>query len=153
LFADHAAVDAGVVGDLGQRGLAGAEDDVIAGDGVFTEAARLDRHRGPQQSHAAAGENPFSDRGPSGVGRVFTAVLFLFHSAFGGRAAINLGAAARQLGNPLVELLLVVITRRVLAFLADLVDAGLDVRALPQAFDDRRVVLVDDDLLRPAEVR
>src|SRR5262249_44503868 len=141
LFADDATVDAGVVGDLREGGLAGTEDDVVAGHHVIRRAGGgFAGERRPQQGHASAGKDAFGDGCAGGVQSVFDAGLLLLHFAFGGRPHVDLGDASRQLGDPLVQLFLVVVAGRVLALLADLVDPGLDVRALPEAFDDRRVV-------------
>ena len=82
---------------------------------------------------------------------VFHAGLLLLHLALGRGPDIDLGHAAGQLGQPLFQLLAIVVAGGVLDLAADLLDAALDVRALAAAFDDRGVVLVDDDLLRPAE--
>src|SRR5262249_31354227 len=60
--------------------------------------------------------------------------------------------AARQLGQPLLQLLAVVVRRRLVDLRPDLLDATLDRCGLAGALDDRRVVLVDHDLLRLAEV-
>jgi hypothetical protein len=83
---------------------------------------------------------------------VFDAGLLFLHFAFGRGADVDLGHAAGELREALFELLAIVIAGAVVDLAADLVDAGLDVVALAGAFDDRRVVLVDDDLLGAAEV-
>ena len=83
---------------------------------------------------------------------VFDAGLLLLHFALGRGADVDLGHAAGELGQPLFELLAVVVAGGVLDLAADLVDAALDVVALAGAFDDRRVVLVDDHLLGAAEL-
>ena len=140
-------------GDRRQRGAARTDDDVVADLLVVAQTFGLDRVRSPQQGHAAARQNAFFDRGTRGVQRVFDAGLLLLHFALGRGADVDLGHAAGQLGQPLFELLAIVVAGRVLDLAADLVDAGLDLGALAGAFDDRRVVLVDDDLLGPAEIR
>src|SRR5581483_3710545 len=61
--------------------------------------------------------------------------------------------AARELRGALLELLLVVVARRLFDLALDLRDARLDGRRLAQAADDRRVVLVDLHALRPPEHR
>ncbi len=136
-----------------ERRAAGADDDVEA-DLVVVRGVvgRLHLDAGPQQGDAAAGEDAFFDGRTGGVQGVFDAGLLLLHLALGRGADVDLGHAAGQLGQPLFELLAVVVAGGVLDLAADLVDAALDVAALAGAFDDRRVVLVDDDLLRPAEL-
>ena len=65
--------------------------------------------RGPQQGDAAAGEDAFFDGGTGGVQGVLDAGLLLLHFALGRGADVDLGHAAGELGDPLVELLLVVV--------------------------------------------
>ena len=144
---------AGVRGDRGQRRAAGTHDDVVADLLVVRRiVARLDLGARPQEGDAAAGQNAFFDGRAGGVQGVFDAGLLFLHLALGRGADVDLRHAAGQLGQPLFELLLVVVARGVLDLAADLVDAALDVAALAGAFDDRRVVLVDDDLLGAAEL-
>ncbi len=59
---------------------------------------------------------------------------------------------AHQLGESLLQLLAVVVGRRVLDLRAQLFHATVNRRRRPGPLDDRRVVLVDGDLLRLAEV-
>ena len=153
LLADDAAVLAGVVGDLrsaarGRRGrrCCSRPPRPAQSPSGLTVAA------GPQQGDAAAGEDAFFDGRAGGVQGVFDAGLLLLHLALGRGADVDLGHAAGELRQPLFELLAVVVAGGVLDLAADLVDAALDVGALAGAFDDRRVVLVDDDLLGPAEL-
>src|SRR5437868_1286057 len=54
--------------------------------------------------------------------------------------------------EPFLELLAVVVGRRVFDLRADLLDAAFDGLVAARALDDRRVVLVDRDLLRLAEI-
>ena len=84
--------------------------------------------RGPQQRHAAAGHDPFFDRGLGGVHRVLDARLLLFHLGLGGRADLDDGDAADQLGQPLLQFLAVVIRGGVLDLRAQLLHASFDGR-------------------------
>ena len=95
---------------------------------------------------------PSSDRRLGRVHRVLDARLLLLHLGFGGRTDLDDRDAADQLRQPLLQLLAVVVRRRVLDLRANLLHAALDGRRGAGAFDDRRVVLVDGDLLRLAEV-
>src|SRR5882672_2820844 len=61
-------------------------------------------------------------------------------------------AAPRELGEALLQFLLVVVGGGVLDFLPDLIDARLDLRLLAGALDDRRVVLVHHHALGAAEI-
>src|SRR5204863_346173 len=65
---------------------------------------------------------------------------------------LHLRDAARELREPLLELLAVVVARRRVDRALDLRDARLDLLRLARALDDRRVLLLDDHLLRAAEV-
>ena len=104
------------------------------------------------EGHAAAGEDAFFDGRAGGVHGVFDAGLLFLHLAFGRGADVDLGHAAGELGEALLELLAVVVAGGLVDLRADLFDAAFDVACLAGAFDDRGVVLVDDDLLGAAEL-
>src|SRR5205814_1873852 len=97
----HRAVNAGVVGDLLDRGLDGAADDVHADLLVFVDGLLADavQHAGggADDGDPAAGQDPLLDRGAAGVKGVLDAGLLLFHGHFGRGADVDLGYAARQL--------------------------------------------------------
>jgi putative effector of murein hydrolase LrgA (UPF0299 family) len=65
------------------------------------------------------------------------AVLALLHLDLGRGADLDDGDAAGELGEALVQLLLVPVGVGVLDLLADLVDPGLDLAVLATAVDDR----------------
>src|SRR6476659_1878236 len=102
--------------------------------------------------HAAAGEDAFFDGRAGCVQRVFDAGLLLLHLALGRGADVDLRHTAGQLREPFFELLTIVVARGVLDLAADLVDPAFDVLALTGAFNERRVVFIDNDLLRAAEL-
>ena len=79
--------------------------------------------------------------------RLLDARLLLLHLDLGRRADADHRDDADQLRQPLLQLLTVVVRRRLLDLGADLLDAALDVGLLAGAVDDLRVVLVDDDAL------
>src|SRR5262249_19844399 len=112
----------------------------------FEHLARAD------QRDAAARHDAFLDRRLRRVHRVFDARLLFLHLGFGGRTDLDDRAAADALREPLLQLLAVVVRGRVLDLRADLLDAPFDGVRRACAFDDRRVVLVDDDLLGLAEI-
>ena len=116
------------------------------------DASLLDRLAAAEQGHAAAGQNAFFDRRTRGVQGVFDAGLLLLHVGFGAGADRDDRHAAGQLGQPLLELLLVVLAFGGVDLVANLLDAGLDLGRLAGALDDRGVVLVDRDLLGAAQV-
>ena len=84
-----------------------------------------------QQRDAAAGDDAFFDRRLGGVHRVLDARLLLLHLGLGRRADLDHRHAADQLRQPLLQLLAVVVGRRVLDLRADLLDASLDRRFVP----------------------
>src|SRR5207302_2223850 len=65
---------------------------------------------------------------------------------------VDLGDAAGELGEALLELLLVVVAGGAVDLVLQLLDAALDQLRVAAALDDRRVVLVDADLLGAAEL-
>ncbi|OPZ82387.1 MAG: hypothetical protein BWY77_00190 [bacterium ADurb.Bin431] len=83
---------------------------------------------------------------------VLNAGLFLLHLDLGGSADLEDRNTAGQLGQTLLQLLLVIIGSRGLDLLLDLGDASLDVLSLAGALDDGGVVLVDGNALGLAEI-
>ena len=83
---------------------------------------------------------------------VFDAGLLFLHRHFGGGADVDLGDAAGELGETLLELLLVVVAGGVVDLGLEGGDAALDGLLVAGAFDDRGVFLVDADLLGPTEL-
>ena len=77
---------------------------------------------------------------------VFNAGLLFLHFAFSGSTDVDLSHAASQLGDSFFQLFAVVIAGAVRQFASNLLDASLDVSLLAATFDNRGVVLVDDDL-------
>ena len=73
-------------------------------------------------------------------------MLALLELHFGRRACLDDGDAASQLGETLLELLLVVVRIGVLDLGTDLVDPARDLLGVARAVHDRRLVLGDDDL-------
>ena len=112
---------------------------------VAVELQVVERRCRAEQRHAAAGHDAFLDRRARRVQRVLDARLLLLHLDLGRRADLDHRDAADQLREPLLQLLAVVVGRRVLDLRADLLDAASIVLLLARALDDRRVVLVDRD--------
>src|SRR6185295_16416631 len=94
------------------------------------------------QRNAAARDHAFFDGGTGRVQRVFDAGLLLFHLDLGGSADLDHGDTAGELGNTLLQLLLVVVGGRFGRLLADRLDARLDVGGLARATDDGGVFLL-----------
>ena len=153
---DHAAVDAAVVGDLLERSVEHAERRSRRRSArrpwrltrAFSTASRA-----TQQGHAAAGQDAFFDRRTGGVQGVFDAGLLLLHVGFGRGADRDDRHAAGQLRQPLLELLAVVLALGALRSALRICSIRFWTSAvLAGALDDRGVVLVDRDLLGPAEL-
>ena len=106
----------------------------------------------PDQRGAAAGDDAFLDGGAGGVQGVFNQGLALFHLGLGGGPDVDLGDAAGELGEPLLQLLLVVLAVGVADLAADHLGPGLDLGRGAGPFDDRGVLAVDRDLLGAAQV-
>ena len=81
-----------------------------------------------EEGDAAAGDDAFLDRGAGRVHGVLDAILALLHLDLGGAADADHRNAAGELGQPLLQLLLVVVGRRLFDLRLDLGDACLDVR-------------------------
>src|SRR5439155_5476984 len=82
---------------------------------------------------------------------VLDAVLALLQLDLGGRADLDDGNAAGQLGQPLLQLLAVVVGVALVDLGPDLVDPALDLVGLAEAVDDGGLVLGDHDLAGAAE--
>src|SRR4029450_4391967 len=151
LLDHHAALEAGVEGDLLEGLLERPADDRRPGRLV---TGQVDLGQGvldPEQGHAAAGDDALLHR-RAGVGDgVLDAVLLLLELDLGGRADLDHANAAGQLGQPLLELLAVIVGVGVLDLGPDLVDPALDVLGVALALDDGGLVLGDDHLAGPAE--
>ena len=78
-------------------------------------------------------------------------MLALLELDLGGRADLDHRDAAGQLGQPLLQLLAVVVGVRLLDLGTDLVDPTGDLVGVAATLDDRGLVLGDDDLAGGAE--
>src|SRR6201993_4300773 len=152
LLHHDAALEARVHSDLLQRLLQGAAHDRRAGRLVAHQLALVEGGAGRlQQRDAAAGHDTLLDRGLGVAHRVLDAVLALLELDLGRRARLDDCDAAGQLGQPLLQLLAVVVRVGVVDLGADLVDPASDLVRVTGTVDDRRLVLGHDDLARPAE--
>src|ERR671930_1180955 len=151
LLDHHAALQAGVDGDLLERLLQRAAHDQGAGRLVAAEVDLGQGLLGPQQGHAAAGDQSLLHR-RAGVGDgVLDAMLLLLQLDLGGRADLDDADTAGQLGQPLLQLLAVVVGVGVVDLGLDLGDPALDLLGVALALDDGGLVLGDDHLAGPAE--
>src|SRR3954464_3104414 len=150
---DDRALEAGVVRDLAQRLLERAEHDAGAGALVVLVRVGVDRARRAQERDAAAGHDALLERRAGRLQGVLDAVLLLLHLRLGGRADLDDGDTAGELGEALLQLLAIEVRVGVLDLALDLVDAALDGVRLTRAVDDRRVVLGDHDATGATELR
>src|SRR5215207_10121782 len=154
LLEDDRALATRVLHDHAERLLDRATDDLHAD--LLVAVRQLDlveRALRAHERHAAARDDALLDRRARGVQRVLDAGLLLLHLGLGRGADVDHGDTTGELGQPLLQLLLVVVRRGRVDRGADLLDAALDLRVLTGAVDERGVVLVDDDALGAAEVR
>ncbi len=127
-------------------------DDVHADLLVAFQLELVERRDRLEERRAAAGDEAFLDGRAGRREGILDAVLLLLELDLGGRADLDHGDAAGQLGEALLELLAVVVGGRVLDLGLDLGHPGLDLVGLAGAVDDRRVVLGGDDAAGLAEV-
>ena len=104
------------------------------------------------QGHAAAGDDSFLDGRAGGVQGILDEGLALLHLGLGRGADVDLRDAAGELGEPLLELLAVVLAVGRGDLLADHLGPALDLLGRAGAFDDRGVLAVDRDLRGAAQV-
>src|SRR5664280_3121636 len=137
---DHnATFEAGVHRDLLERGLQRQPNDVRAGRLVPDELKLLERgDRGVQQGDATAGDDALFDGRLRVRNGILDPVLLLLELDLGGRADLDDGHAAGQLGEPLLQLLAVVVGIRLLDLGADLVDPTGDLVGVTRTLDDGR---------------
>ena len=125
---DDRAFHARVLGDLPDRRFERLQHDADAGLLVGVLALELgDRALGAQQRDAAARHDALLDRRAGGVERVVDAILLLLDLDLGRAADADHRDAAGELGQPLLQLLLVVVGGGLLDLRLDLGDAALDV--------------------------
>ena len=105
LLDDDLAGRAGVVGDLAGRRLERLADDVDADLLVAFELELVERRDRLQERRAAAGDEALLDGRAGRRERILDAVLLLLELDLGGRADLDDGDAAGQLGEALLELL------------------------------------------------
>ena len=125
---DHGAIVAGVLGQLAHRLWQRLAQDLDAGQDVAFQALLdcVQRLDGVQQRHAAAGHDAFLDGRAGRAQRILDAVLLFLQLGLGAGADADDRHAARQLGQALLQLFLVVVAGGVLDLDLDLLDAALD---------------------------
>src|SRR5690349_5783891 len=149
---DHGAVLASILGNLPRGHLKSAPYDAHADLLVVVRGVELvENFLAADERHAAAGQNALLDRRAGCVQSIVDAILLLLHFHLGHATDLDDRDAARELGQPLLQLLAIIVGGGVLDLLTDLRDAGPDVGLLAGTVDDGRVVLGDDHLLGAAE--
>src|SRR3990167_6529951 len=151
---DHyARLVAGVGDDLAQRRLHGTTQQGDADVLIFVVALQLgDGLQGAHQGYTAARHHAFFHCRAGRVQGVFDAGFLLFHLDFGAGTDLDHGNTASQLGQTLLQLLLVVVGGGVFDLLADLCHARFDVGLLAGAVDDGGVFLAQHDALGITQV-
>src|SRR5262249_59716175 len=104
----------------------------------------VDPLRAAQQRHAATRHDTFLDGRAGRVQRVLDTRLLLLHRRLGGRADLDDRHAAGQLGQPLLQLLAVVVRRGLVDLGPDLLGTPRDLLGLAGALPERRVLLAYD---------
>src|SRR5690606_36771611 len=117
--------------------------DVRAGEVVALEVELVQHAGGLKQGHATTGDDARLDGRASRGQRVLDAVLLLLELDLGGRADLDAGDAAGELGEPLLQLLAVPVGVGLLDLGLVLGDAPVDVGLVAGTLDDRGVVLGD----------
>ena len=84
--------------------------------------------------------------------RIFDACFLFFQLSLGCGADFNYRHATNQLGQTLLQLLPIVIGSCFFDLGANLLDTTFDICRLARAFDDRRVVLIDDYFLSATQI-
>ena len=128
------------------------ENAGVEGSVVVVRALEFLQHiGGTQERNTATRQDAFLDRCAGRMHRVVDAILALLHLDLGRAADADHRDAARELGETLLQLLLVVVRGGLLDLRLDLADARFDVGLLAGAVDDRGVFLLDHHLLGATE--
>src|SRR5438093_7091626 len=125
LLDDYGALESGVLHDLPDRLLEGAPHDADTGGLVAGELETAEGLRRAEQGNAAPGHDPLLDGGPRSVEGVLDPRLLLFHRGLGGRPHLDDGDAACELGEPLLDLLPVIVRGSLLDLRSALVYTAL----------------------------
>ncbi len=140
---------AGVVGDGLQGNDHRCDDGLDAVAGVSGHAGPLGLERGKRtkEAHAASGDDAFLDRCTRRMQCILDTSLLLLEFGFARSTDVDLGHAAGELRQSLLELLAIVVGVARGDLVANQGDALLDVRGGTRSFDDGAFIRGDDDLL------
>jgi len=156
LAGNHVSIFARVIDNLAERRLASPNDDVES-DGLIVGQFLLgfQSHAGPKESDSTTRQNPFLVRGLGCVHRILDPHLLFLDLALGRSTHIDLGHAARELGDPLAQLFLVVVAGALVQLFLDAGYAAQDrffAGFVLGIHDQSGVVLVHLDLFGVAEL-
>src|SRR5699024_74038 len=154
LLDDDGTLFTGVDGNLLERPFHGNLDNVGAGRLVTAEIQALERLlSGLQQGHATACDDALLHGCLGVTNRILDTVLALLELHLGCRACLDDGDTAGELGQPLLQLLPVVVRVAVLDLGPDMVDPALDLVRVTGTVADGRLVLGCRDLAGLAQQR
>ncbi len=128
MFSHHRTVHTGILSNALERCGEGGGHDVGANQLFAGEVGRSPLFQGGSQvgeGGATAGDDALLNGRLGGVDGIFQAQLFVLHLGFGGGTHLDHGHATAQLGEALLQLLLVVGGIGFLHLLADLLNPGL----------------------------
>src|SRR5205085_7115423 len=145
-------VRACVRAELTERLLERAAEDVHAGELVARGLDLVQRLDRVEKRDLTTRDHALFDTRTGCRERVLDAVLLLLELHLGGRADLDDGDAAGELGETLLELLLVEVAGGLFDLSFVLLDARHDLFLLAVAFDERGVVLVRRDAACAAEI-
>src|SRR5215217_8729226 len=152
LLGDDSTLESGVNRDLLQRRLKGHLHDVGA-DGLVALQLQILKRLRPSlhERNAAASDDALLDGRLGIADSVLNAVLALLELNLGRRTDLDHRNTAGQLGEPLLQLLPVIIRVGVLDLSPNLVDPARDLLRTASTLDDRGLVLGDDHLTSLSE--
>ena len=120
---------------------------------VFTIELQVgERSLRTEQRNTTTRDDTLFDRRTRSMQGILDESLLLFHLGLGRGTHVDDRNTTGELREALLELLTVVVRRALVDRDTDLIDPALDVVGFTGTIDDDRVVLVDDDTLRRAQV-
>src|SRR2546423_1807788 len=142
-----------VLHDHAHRLLERATDDVDTDLLIaLVQLERLERLLRAHQRYATARNDPLFHSCTRSMQSIFDSCLLFLHLALGRRTDVDHRNTAGELGQPLLELLLVVIGGRLVDRCFDLLDPTLDLLFVALTVDEGRVLLVDYDALGATKI-
>ncbi len=154
LLHNHRALNAGIGGNLAHRLLKGLEHNGSAGLLVALGSVHIGLHSrdGVNQGSAAASHDALFHSGLGGSQSVLNAQLLFLHLNLSGSAHLDDSNTAGQLGQPLLELLLIELAGGGLNLRANLSHTALDGRGISSAVHNDGVLLVHLHLAGAAQL-